>query len=365
MSIQWSLPSIKAILPEHLLARLQETSVDPYAHCSPEGAGFPVYNGSTGERIKEVPTTQFHRASRRKLRKLCAEGVNIQYDKRLSETTFSSDGASVTAHFKDGTHATGSLMIGADGAHSATRTSVLGKEKGDSYTIPYRGIATHVCYNDVEKAKYLRSFLNDAYPIQTIGIHPSGYWLWMSTQDNPSPSDPSKITFMLMTTWKKVSHPNAPDVEDPRSLSLDAQKERAKTFGDPFKSAFEWIPDDHQMWFNNISIWEPFDFDTRSGRVTVAGDAAHPMSFQRGQGLNHAITDAKELVDAVLALNACDLDTGSEDWVKKREELVGGYQKGMVERGGNEVRESVKNTEMLHEWEKVKESPFIKKGGAR
>ena len=37
----------------------------------------------------------------------------------------------------------------------------------------------------------------------------------------------------------------------------------------------------------------------------------------------------------------------------------------MIERGGDEVRECTRNTALLHDWEKVKHSPFYTKGMAK
>lgn len=58
-------------------------------------------------------------------------------------------------------------------------------------------------------------------------------------------------------------------------------KERAQTFGEPFKSAFLWMPDDNPIYPNFLSYWMPENFDTKNGRITLLGDAAHPMTFRK------------------------------------------------------------------------------------
>jgi len=60
--------------------------------------------------------------------------------------------------------------------------------------------------------------------------------------------------------------------------SLTMLKERAKEFCEPFKSAIEWIPDDTKYFESEITQWMPVEFDMMDGRVTLAGDAAHPMA---------------------------------------------------------------------------------------
>jgi hypothetical protein len=62
---------------------------------------------------------------------------------------------------------------------------------------------------------------------------------------------------------------------------LKALKKKAETFGEPFKSAFLWIPDDTQLFANYLSYWMPVPWDNRNGRITMTGDAAHPMTFRK------------------------------------------------------------------------------------
>lgn len=66
--------------------------------------------------------------------------------------------------------------------------------------------------------------------------------------------------------------------DDPTDMKL--MKERAQTFGEPFKSAFLWMPDDNPIYPNFLSYWMPIPFDTKNGRITLVGDAAHPMTFR-------------------------------------------------------------------------------------
>ena len=88
------------------------------------------------------------------------------------------------------------------------------------------------------------------------------------------------------------------------------------------------------------------------GLVTLVGDAAHPMTYQRGQGLNHSLTDAGQVRDALVKIR-----DGAD-----RKQTITEYENTMIERGGDEVRECTKNTALLHDWEKVKHSPFYTKG---
>jgi 2-polyprenyl-6-methoxyphenol hydroxylase-like FAD-dependent oxidoreductase len=102
---------------------------------------------------------------------------DLQYGKELKDITYEESGAAVTANFKDGTFADGSLLIGADGAQSAVRIHLFGPDKGSASTVPYSALNLHVNYHDVEKAKFARQ----CHPIMSHGVHPKGYWLWISS----------------------------------------------------------------------------------------------------------------------------------------------------------------------------------------
>jgi hypothetical protein len=67
--------------------------------------------------------------------------------------------------------------------------------------------------------------------------------------------------------------------DDPTDMA--ALMEKAKTFGEPFKSAFLWIPEGTPLYSNFLSYWMPVPWDTKGGRITMTGDAAHPMTFRK------------------------------------------------------------------------------------
>jgi 2-polyprenyl-6-methoxyphenol hydroxylase-like FAD-dependent oxidoreductase len=77
------------------------------------------------------------------------------------------------------------------------------------------------------------------------------------------------------------------------------------------------------------------------------------MTYQRGQGLNHSVTDAGKLATAI-----GNFYSGR----KTRADAIRLYEEEMIARAGGEVRMSTTNTEMVHDWQKVLKSPIMTKG---
>lgn len=58
---------------------------------------------------------------------------------------------------------------------------------------------------------------------------------------------------------------------------LEMIKSRAVGLGEPARSAFMWLPDDTEVHKADISYWVTKPWDNHRGRMTLIGDAAHPM----------------------------------------------------------------------------------------
>jgi 2-polyprenyl-6-methoxyphenol hydroxylase-like FAD-dependent oxidoreductase len=55
-------------------------------------------------------------------------------------------------------------------------------------------------------------------------------------------------------------------------------RQKASGMCEPFRSAVMWIPNDTKTTYDTMAYWVPVPWDTHDGRVTLAGDAAHPMT---------------------------------------------------------------------------------------
>jgi 2-polyprenyl-6-methoxyphenol hydroxylase-like FAD-dependent oxidoreductase len=72
---------------------------------------------------------------------------------------------------------------------------------------------------------------------------------------------------------------------------LDQVKQIAKEFTDPWKSAFDWMSTETPVWQRGMRVWDPSQdnhkWDTHGSRVTLAGDAAHLMTYRKLPAIQH------------------------------------------------------------------------------
>ncbi len=185
---------------------------------------------------------------------------------------------------------------------------------------------------------------------------------------------------MLMQSWRS---------DGPTGLEgdniLPAMYERGKAFGYPFNEAFATIPEGTMVWHNRLSLWPTKPWDSRGGRVTLAGDAAHAMTFRlcspfsrrlivpfsylslvfagdllmpdcldRGQGLNNAITDAADFL--------AHLREMKEHTPEELAAAVKRYEVELWPRGHAAVMASHENTNAVHDWNTMLQSPLFTSG---
>lgn len=351
MGLHWGAPSLKALLPVHLWDRIQSVQVDAN-HPTAERDSLNFFNAQTGEVMASIPVRYFYRLRRRKLRGLLVEGLDIRYGKELRSVEYSTDGELATACFEDGTSISSQVVVGTDGARSTLRQTLLGPQCGSTQRLPYSATFVQARYS-AEQARFLRQF----HPLYLAGINPAGYFSFFGMHDVHDPDHPETWTFFFYISWHSPFEEQEKTAHWDNKQRLQQVKALSKVFTDPWRSAFDWLPDDHQVWYMGLSDFDPgvgqHRWDNHGGRVTMAGDAAHAMTYQRGQGLNHSITDAAKLAEAIHRFVSGRAT---------RADAIGAYEEEMIARAGGEVRTSTVNTEMLHNWEKVQESPIMRAG---
>lgn len=295
----------------------------------------------------------------------------------MERVAYSDDGT-VTAFFQNGASETGTLLIGADGGGSIVRRSLLGA-LAEPKPLPIYMANFNVRYRNPEHAIFIRSKLRH---FVDHGIHPKGMFFLMTMQSVPDPKRPETWSFQITLTWPPELSPDKENREPPHSLR-DLQ-ELTRDWASPKREALKWLGDadvlvtdgffgrngehtttagvnvDEDPWrvvipSDRVSVWIPVPWDNHSGRTTLVGDAAHAMTFHRGQGLNNCIRDAKELVSRLVQHSKGEVSL--KDAVKE-------YEKEMIDRGTAEVKTSMEQTLKCHNWETFQHSPVMKIGGS-
>lgn len=315
----------------------------------------PLINGKTGALLTEIKSAKFYRLRHDKFRALLLQDLDVQWGKALVAIEYSSAGDGLSVKFSDGTEVSGSILVATDGPHSTVRSLLVGEEAAKVTPIDF---ASTMCYtrHTREHALFLRA--QPHHPICQAGPHPDGYCAWLSLHDGDDVEHPENWTF-----FHYISFPEARDQVNTRTMRehVAHQKELARRFADPWRSVFEWMPDDSEVWYSKIRNWDPslpeHQWDNRQGRVTLAGDAAHPMTFQRGQGLNHSLQDAYNVCQAIESFWNHGHFT-----VEQRAVAVDRYENEMIDRTGKEVRLSEQSSVTMHDWSKIMKSPLMVKG---
>ncbi|ODM22450.1 hypothetical protein SI65_00038 [Aspergillus cristatus] len=336
--VYWAQSGLSECLPPELLDQLENCQVDKHTPAATDT--LPGFNGKTGEKLVDVPAPYSLRLKRRKFLQLISTGLDIQRGKRLARIESNND--IVTAFFEDGSQATGKLLIGAEGAHSRVREYLMGPEKAALKPSPVvSSIATPRLPVDVASA------VRELHPRYCAVFHPDGYFCWVGIHNETE--DPAESEFLLLMSW--IS-------ENDTGLSGEAilhdLKEKASHFAEPFRSVFETLAPGTKIWHSRLSYWETQPWDNHNGTLTLVGDAAHPMTFHRGQGLNNAILDA-----ASLSREIANLQDKSPGALRPALEA---YEKEVLGRGREVVELSNLNSVSIHNWEELQNSPLFKMG---
>lgn len=337
--IYWAQSHLDECLPPDLMAQVPSCQVD--SHVPTENDYMPIFNGETGETIVDLPAPYSLRLKRRKFLKLISTGLDIKWGKRL--THVDSDGDIVTVTFDDGTHESGVLLIGAEGAHSRVREYLFGKEK--AALLPTKVVSMIATPRlPADQAKSVR----ELHPRYCPFFHPNGHFAWVGIHDETG--EPGDWEFLQVMTW--LSDENEPLYKGDAILA--EFKRRAAAFAEPFRSTFTSLPDDTKIWHSRLSYWETQPWDNHNGTVTLAGDSAHSMTFHRGQGLNNAILDAASFGREVAKLQ--------EKTPRAVRQILPTYEKEVFERGKEAVASSNLNSLSVHNWEQLQQSPLFKMG---
>lgn len=99
------------------------------------------------------------------------------------------------------------------------------------------------------------------------------YLTGFTVQNVLNEDDPRTWTFLVGASWPGKAE-QYPDNE----TRLAALRKATEDFCEPYRSATLWIPEGTRVSNNGTHYWVTIPWDNHDGRVTLAGDAAHPMT---------------------------------------------------------------------------------------
>jgi flavin-dependent dehydrogenase len=178
LGIHWSIPILEKLLPADLSSRLFEAQCDP-GLITDLDTTIELLNSETGDVLKTISTPDLKRVSRKKLRALCAEGIEVLWGKTLGGITYESDEdcEGLTAHFTNGSTYYGNMLVGADGPKSKVRELLLGAEKAKSTPLDIIYNMSIVKYGDAKKALHV---LQSGHPQNSFGYNPKGIFSFLA-----------------------------------------------------------------------------------------------------------------------------------------------------------------------------------------
>ncbi|KAG6007143.1 hypothetical protein E4U21_006327 [Claviceps maximensis] len=343
MLVHWAMPIFEKLVPRDILADLNQAICNPYLDFDDQVESLPCYHGVTGDLLFRSPTPGARRVSRQALRRLLTRRLDIRWNKNA--TAVSTAEYCVRIRFEDGDVFDAEYLLGADGCSSKIRQLLLGFETARPCPSGYLFATGITKYADARKIDAIIK----AHPVASImmGTESVGAVGVMSTSD---PRDRSTWTTFWTKLWRGESL-NLSGKDALRYIESNTPPLR-----DVFQSAIEWTPRDSSVYINEMKYWIPTPWDNLGGRVTLAGDAAHPMLIYRGQGFQHSITDVDNYVETLTRL---ELAGGGD---ARRANALMNYDAEMISRGAKAVQQSLEEAEKALDPDKIKDMLMVTKG---
>lgn len=348
VTISWAVPCLEKCLSPELFARLKECQPDPGLDCAARGQeSVLVRDGATGKTLVEPAFPGIRRLQIKRTRRTWGQGIDVQFGKSITDVQILADGG-LSAHFADGTSTSGSVLIGTDGGSSWVRAWLLGAG-AEAWDLGYNFLNFPFQLR-AEQAKWLDERI---HPIVDVGVaaHKRMY-SGIFILDKPDLDKPETWVFYVLSTWPKEAGVFYGKDED----LLAEYRQRMEGWGSPFKEVADWIPEGTKVRAvgTGLKVFAPrAKWDNKNGRVTIGGDAAHAMSFHRGQGGNNALRDAERFVAAMT-----EVKFGQKTLVA----AVDDYDAEMLSRGAAEVEMSSQQTHAFHNYDAFLQSPIMKFG---
>ncbi|GAA3430735.1 FAD-dependent oxidoreductase [Kutzneria kofuensis] len=201
-----------------------------------------------------------------------AAGIKIHHGKRLVDAAETADG--VTAHFADGSTATGDVLIGADGVHSTVRTLIDPNTPGPRYT-GLLGFGGVVPGNELGLPEGEFYFAQGKRGFLGYALTDEGDTGWFTNVPSREPLDGEEARRIGAPEWLRRMRELYGDDYPARDILAKATPDHMVVVG-----AMHIMP--------SAPRWH-------SDRMVIVGDAAHVPSNSTGQGASLSIESAIEL----------------------------------------------------------------------
>jgi salicylate hydroxylase len=284
-----------AFQPTHRLSRTWDTGAETSR----------IELGRAAEEKYGCPQLTTHRADLLSALEGAVPGDAIRLNARLSALEQSAGG--VELRFADGTGMTADVVIGADGIHSTVRKSLLPEEAPRfAGMVAYRAIVP------------VSRFSGRDFGCFTKWWGPVG-----QSQIVHFLIDQGRELFIFATAaeeaWRQESWSSEGDIDELRA-SFAGYHEEARTLLAATDAALKTALFDRDP----LPGWS-------RGRVTLAGDAAHPMMPFMAQGAAMGIEDAVVLARCLEGVSGRDVPAALSKYEKARHERGSRIQRGSRE----------------------------------
>jgi len=260
-----------------------------------------------------IPAKGIKLIDRNELRRALLTNINVQWNKRFVSYTVSDNG--VEAHFEDGTSVHGTILVACDGTKSLVRAQLIPEfQRNDLRIISVAGRLEQSDdlkkIQEITKDSLARIFGKQGHTLLILPFRQ--LWMWsLSWPEKESHEEMNISSNQLIDKARE----NFNDDEIVRLIERCSPSDLISPY---------------RLYSASCLKQNPFP---NHPRITLLGDAAHPMTTHAGKGANTAFADAFDLANLLLNPSSSTLFE---------------YEQKIFKRGYAAVKMSLTSTQMIH-----------------